>query len=96
MEIGIRMALGASRSTVVKMVVLEAGLLLAIGLVAGTALAVTAARTAQALLFGLQPWDPFALALGASLLGVVALAASGVPAYRAACTAPTEALRESL
>jgi predicted permease len=94
MEIGIRMALGASRGTVVRMIVREAGVLLAAGLVVGAGLAVVAARSAQALLFGLEPWDPSTLALAAVLLGAVAIAASWLPAHRASCLAPTAALRE--
>jgi predicted permease len=94
MEIGIRMALGATRGDVIRMIVREAGLLLGVGLLVGTALAVAAARGAQALLFGLQPWDPATLAGGAMLLGAVALAASWLPAYRASAVAPTSALRD--
>jgi predicted permease len=94
MEIGIRMALGATRAAVVRMVVREAGVLLTIGLLVGSVLAVAGARSARALLFGLEPWDPGALALAIGLLGVVALLASWVPAYRASCLPPTVALRE--
>ena len=56
-EIGIRMALGAQRGDVVKMVLREAGVLLAIGLGVGTALSLVAAKTASSMLFGLKPRD---------------------------------------
>jgi putative ABC transport system permease protein len=95
MEIGIRMALGADRGTVVRLVVGDAGRLLAVGLLAGVPLAILAARTARTLLYGLEPWDPITLTLGALTLGGVALAASWLPAYRASRVAPTAALRES-
>jgi len=93
-EIGIRMALGADRSDVVRMVMREAGLLLAAGLVVGGVLAVLAARTASALLFGLQPGDPVTLVTSAVGLAGVAMLASYLPALRAARLEPTEALRE--
>jgi len=56
-EIGIRIALGANRSQVLGMVMREAGMLLLIGIVIGTALALAAARAAESLLFGLKPHD---------------------------------------
>jgi ABC-type antimicrobial peptide transport system permease subunit len=92
-EIGIRMALGADRSAVIRMVVGDAGRLLLIGLVAGVALAIFGARSAAALLYGLAPWDPVTLALSAVILGAVALLACWVPAYRASRVSPTTALR---
>jgi predicted permease len=95
MEIGIRMALGADRGTVVRLVVSDAGRLLAVGLLVGVPLAILAARTARTLLYGLQPWDPITLTLGALTLGGVALVASWLPAYRASRVAPTAALRDS-
>ena len=95
MEIGIRMALGADRGTVVRLVVSDAGRLLAVGLLVGVPLAILAARTARTLLYGLQPWDPITLTLGALALGGVALLASWLPAHRASRVAPTAALRES-
>jgi ABC-type antimicrobial peptide transport system permease subunit len=93
-EIGIRIALGADRGSVVRMVMREAGLLLAGGVVVGTALAIAAARTAATLLFGLHPGDPATLAMAAVGLGSVAMLASYLPALRAARLEPTEALRE--
>jgi putative ABC transport system permease protein len=93
-EIGIRMALGASRGDVIGMVMREAGLLLIAGVLVGTALAVAAARTAATLLFGLRPGDPATLAMAAGGLGLVAMLASYLPALRASRLEPTEALRE--
>jgi predicted permease len=93
-EIGIRMALGADRRDVVRMVMREAGVLLIAGLCAGIALAVAAARTASTLLFGLGPGDPATLAIAAGALAAVAALASYLPAQRAARLEPTIALRE--
>jgi len=93
-EIGIRMALGADRRDVVRMVMREAGMLLTAGVIVGTLLAVAAARAAAALLFGLHPSDPSTLVAAASGLGAVALFASYLPALRASRLEPTEALRE--
>jgi putative ABC transport system permease protein len=93
-EIGVRMALGAARGDVVVMVMREAGLLLAAGVLLGTALAVAAGRAAATLLFGLRPGDPATLAMAAGGLGVVAMLASYLPALRASRLEPTEALRE--
>jgi predicted permease len=93
-EIGVRIALGADRSRVIGMVLREAGLLLAVGLVAGLVLAVTTARAAATLLFGLQPHDPVTLTAAVLLLSAVALAASYGPARRAAALEPMQALRD--
>jgi predicted permease len=93
-EIGVRMALGASRSDVVRLVMREASLLLVAGVVVGTVLAVAAARTAVTLLFGLHPGDPSTLAMAAAGLGTVAMLASYLPALRASRVQPTDALRE--
>jgi predicted permease len=94
MEIGIRMALGAERGTVVRMVVGDAARLLAVGLVVGIGLSIWGARSARALLYGLEPWDPATLAMAVTALGAVALVASWLPADRASRAAPTAVLRE--
>ncbi|HEV8039268.1 MAG TPA: ABC transporter permease [Bryobacteraceae bacterium] len=93
-EIGIRMALGANRSDVLGLVLREAGMLLAAGLVIGTGLAMAVGRTASSLLFGLKPTDPVTIGLSVGLLAVVAIVASFLPAMRAAKLEPMLALRE--
>ncbi|HMD35833.1 MAG TPA: ABC transporter permease [Vicinamibacterales bacterium] len=93
-EIGVRMALGADRRQIVRMVMREAILLLAAGTVIGMVTAVACARLASTLLFELKPGDPATLASAAAGFAVVALAASGVPAMRASRVPPTDALRE--
>jgi putative ABC transport system permease protein len=93
-EIGIRIALGADRGHVVRMVMREAAVLLGAGVAVGLVMSVLAARTATTLLFGLQPGDPATLAMAAGGLGLVAMLASYLPAWRASRLEPTEALRE--
>jgi putative ABC transport system permease protein len=93
-EIGIRIALGANRTNIMKIVVKEAGILLAAGLVIGTALAIVTAQTASSLLYGLRPTDPASIAFAIALLAAVALVASFLPALRASRVEPMVALRE--
>ena len=92
-EIGIRMALGASRSHVVAAMLRNASIMFFAGLVAGTLLALLAGRGASAMLFGLKPWDPMTLASAAALLAVVTVVASVVPSMRAANVNPIDSLR---
>jgi predicted permease len=93
-EIGIRMALGAGRATVVGMILNGAFRRVVIGLVLGLPLAVGAGYLLSAQLYGVQFWDPPALAAGALSLGVCALVAAIIPARRAASISPIRALRE--
>jgi len=93
-EIGIRMALGADPGTVLSMVLRGAGTLIGAGLMAGTGLALLAARTAKALLYGLRPYDPTTLVLSVVLLAGVSLLAAAIPARRAARVDPMAALRD--
>jgi predicted permease len=92
-EIGIRMALGAQRTDVVRLVMRQTLLVLAIGAGVGIALALAASRAIGSVLFGVGPVDPFAIGAALALLVVVALVASYVPARRASRLDPTEALR---
>ncbi len=93
-EIGVRIALGAGRGRVIQMVLKEAVLLVTIGLVVGTGLALWAARAATTMLYGLKPYDPVTLSGAIVLLAAVALIASYGPAYRASRLEPMDALRE--
>jgi putative ABC transport system permease protein len=93
-EIAIRMALGATPRDVLGIILREAGVLLAIGAVAGTLLAGFGAGAAKALLFGLKPWDVRMLLGSAAALGAVAFVASYWPAHRATRLQPMTALRE--
>jgi ABC-type antimicrobial peptide transport system permease subunit len=92
-EIGIRMALGATRGDVARLLVGETGVLLAIGAVCGVALAVAGGRFAAALLFRVQPHDPVSLAGAVALLALIAACASYIPARRATRIEPVNALR---
>jgi putative ABC transport system permease protein len=92
-EIGVRIALGASRSNVVAIVVLKAFGLVVSGLIVGSAAAWYLSAAARALLFGLEPTDPRAFAAAAVSLLAAALVASVVPARRAASVDPVVALR---
>ena len=92
-EIGVRMALGAQPGAVYGLVLKEAGWLCAGGILIGLACSVGAATLIRGLLFGVRAWDVSTLAAVAGVLGVSALAASYVPARRAAGVNPVEALR---
>jgi putative ABC transport system permease protein len=93
-EIGIRMALGATPQIVLSMIMREAGVLLGIGIVVGSVLAVVAAKAASKMLFGLKPHDPITLIMAIAALAAVAAAASYLPAHRAAKLEPMTALRD--
>jgi macrolide transport system ATP-binding/permease protein len=92
-EIGVRMALGAQRSAVYKMVMRQAGWLTLAGISIGLVCAVGASMAMGKLLFGVQAWDAATLAAVALVLGSASLAASFLPAHRAASVNPTDALR---
>jgi putative ABC transport system permease protein len=92
-EIGIRVALGAERRSILGMVLWDAGRGLGIGLVLGIPAAIGAGRLISSHLFGVAPWDVETLAGSAVVLGVAALLAAFVPATRAARVSPMEALR---
>ena len=92
-ELGIRMALGASASEVLRLVLGRSMVLIAAGMTLGVAIALAAARVTAGFLFGVTPSDPWAFGIGALVLGVAALAASILPAGRATRIPPTVALR---
>ncbi|HEX5235051.1 MAG TPA: ABC transporter permease [Silvibacterium sp.] len=92
-EIGVRMALGAQRSSVHRMVLREAAWLAAAGIAIGAVCSLTFGRLLQGLLFGVRAWDVSTLAAVATVLGVSAFFASYIPAHRAASVNPMEALR---
>jgi predicted permease len=92
-EIGLRMAVGAQRRQVVWMVLRDSLLLTAIGVGIGIPLAALVARALTASLYGVKPWDAATYALAISGVALVAVAASMVPARRAANVDPLTALR---
>ena len=92
-EIGIRMALGAARAQVLRMVLRLGVLLAVIGLLAGGLAAWGVTRYLESFLYGVQPFDPLTLAAVAALLLAVALAACYLPARRATRVDPLTALR---
>jgi putative ABC transport system permease protein len=92
-EIGVRMALGAQRTTVIVAVVRGALVLAAAGIVLGLAAALALTRFLTSSLFGVSPADPATFAATALLLGVIAVLASSVPAIRGASVDPSSVLR---
>jgi putative ABC transport system permease protein len=93
-EIGVRMALGATPGSVVTMVLRRAGLLIGVGLAMGTGVAWYAGRLAKSFLFELEPTDPRVFAVALTVIALAGLAASMVPARRAASVDPIVALRQ--
>jgi putative ABC transport system permease protein len=92
-EIGLRMALGAGKGNIAWLVLREASWLLAIGLSAGTVLALAMGRAATSMLFGLKPTDAATFLMAVAVLTLVAVAAASLPAYRAASIHPMSCLR---
>lgn len=93
-EIGVRVALGAARTDVLRLVVGEGMLLVGIGMAVGLILAVAATRALTSFLFGVSPLDFVTFVLTAAILAVTALLASYLPARRAATIDPMLALRQ--
>jgi predicted permease len=92
-EIGVRMALGAGRGDVLSMILREAAALIAVGVVAGLLIALGTGRPAEALLFGISPYEPVTLATATAVLIALGLMASYWPARAATRIDPTVALR---
>lgn len=92
-EIGIRMALGASRMKVVRLVLRGASIRVLLGLLIGVPLATGAGRLISAQLYGVSSWDPIALTVAGITLALCAFVAAIIPARRAASISPLDALR---
>jgi ABC-type antimicrobial peptide transport system permease subunit len=94
-EIGVRMALGASRSAVLRLVVREGMMLVAIGVGIGLSISLLIGRVFSRMLFGLSPADPLSLAGASAVLILVSMLACYLPALAASRMDPMKALRES-
>jgi ABC-type antimicrobial peptide transport system permease subunit len=92
-EIGVRLALGAQRHGVLRLVLRESLLLVLAGLVAGLPLALFAGRLLQSFLFGITPYDVVALLSASAVLTFTALIAAFAPARRASRIDPMVALK---
>jgi len=92
-EIGIRMALGADRPKVLRLILGGAFKRILIGLILGLPLAIGAGRLISAQLYGVSSWDPFALTVAAAALAICSFFAAIIPANRAASISPMNALR---
>jgi ABC-type antimicrobial peptide transport system permease subunit len=93
-EIGIRMALGAQQSRVLRMVLGEVTVLISVGLAIGFAAAIGTTRFVASFLYGTKANDPWTFAVAAAVLGLVAVLAGFLPARRASRLDPMNALRE--
>jgi putative ABC transport system permease protein len=93
-EIGVRVALGAQRSNVLRLILGDGAVLAAIGIGIGLAGALAVTRFLRAMLFGVSPFDPLSFVGVTAVLSAIAFLASYVPARRAARIHPIEALRE--
>jgi predicted permease len=93
-ELGVRIALGAIRGRVVRMVIGESALVVSLGIAIGVFGALASARLVATFLYGVRPTDPAVYVISAVLLGSAALLAAMIPAWRASRVDPIEALRE--
>ena len=91
-EIGVRMALGAPRGSVLRLVLANGARLAAIGIAGGVAGAVLAGYFLRSVLFGVKPWDVFTLVVVAGILSAICVLASYLPAHRASRLDPVKAL----
>ena len=94
-EIGLRLALGAQRADVLRLVLGKGVVLAGLGIVAGVIFSASTASMMASLLYGVRPYDPAVFSMVPLLLLVVAIAASYIPAWRATKVDPIVALRES-
>ncbi len=92
-EIGVRMALGAQRSAIARLILGEAASLVFLGLGFGITASFFTGRLLRSLLFGVRSWEPSILAAVTTVLVAAALAAAWIPARRAAATDPMQSLR---
>ncbi len=93
-EIGLRLALGADRPNILRMMLTQSGIMLVAGLVVGTLIALAAGRATQSLLFEVKANDPATFAFAIAGLTFVSFIASLIPALKAASIHPMTALRE--
>jgi putative ABC transport system permease protein len=94
-EIGTRVALGADRGDVIRLVMREGGVITGAGVLIGLIAGLIAARSLSAVLYGVPPTDPLSLATAAIVLAITAMAACYIPARRAARIDPAKTLTES-
>jgi ABC-type antimicrobial peptide transport system permease subunit len=94
-EIGVRVAVGASPRTVLRLFLVEGGLLMLWGVIGGIAVAIPATRMLRTVVFGVTTTDPWTYAIVVVTLLAVGMGTSAIPAWRAARIDPTEALRIS-
>ena len=92
-EIGVRMAIGAERTDVLRLVLMQVARLAVIGLIAGVGLLLVAGKALSQLLYGVKPADPLTIGAVALTLGAVAFIAAWAPAWRASRVDPIVALR---
>ena len=92
-EVGIRLALGAQRSSILRLVMRDAAIVLVVGIATGLLGAIWITRLVKGLLYGLTPNDPWTIALAVAAMVAVALLATWIPARRAMRVDPMVALR---
>jgi putative ABC transport system permease protein len=93
-EIGIRMSIGATPSSIVRMVVREGVIVAALGIIVGGPIALAASGLIRSLLYGISARDPKVLVAAAVLFVITSLSAAGLPAWRASKVSPVDALRQ--
>ena len=93
-ELGLRIALGATRSSIVWQAVRRDAPVLGIGIAAGVAIAAVSSGVLRSVLFGIERTDPRVYVMAAALLGLIGLLAAAPPAWRAMRIQPLSALRE--